>query len=166
VETNRVRYRGQEVTLKSGTDRFVLPPEIRKLVRQSSANDRILCLQPHPELPCLVGFGLSREEELEAQIDKEEANAIALGQGYNRLKRQTELFGFLTFPFDDSGRFVLPSTFIKHAGITDRLYFQGAGPEFLVFNPDAVFKLSDEWAHLKIGCEGALERVKPAKAAK
>ena len=166
VEGSRVRFRGQEVTLKSGTDRFVLPPEIRKLVRQSSANERILCLQPHPTLPCLVGFGLSREEELEAQIDKEEANAIALGREYNRLRRQTELFGFLTFPFDDSGRFVLPSNFIKHARITDRLYFQGAGPEFLIFNPDEVFRLDDEWAHLKIGCEGALERVRSGKGGK
>lgn len=166
MTTGPVRYNGQEVTLKSGTDRFVLPPEFRRLVRQSGENERIVCLQIHPELPCLTGFGLSRKDELEAQIDKEEANCIALGKPYNRLKRQTELFSFLTFPFDDSGRFVLPGTFLKHARISDRLYFQGAGPEFLIFAPEVVMGLGDDWAHLKIGCEGALERVKNGKGAK
>lgn len=161
-----VRYNGREVTLKGGGDRFVLPPEFRRLVRQSSDGQRVLCLQIHPDRPCLMGFGLSRKSELEAQIDKEEANAIALGSAFNREDREIDLFSFETFPFDDSGRFVLPADFIEHAGIGDRLYFQGAGPNFLIYSPEVIDALGDDQATLKRNCAGAMARLKAGKAAK
>ena len=166
VEASKVRYRGQEVTLKSGTDRFVLPPDFRKQVRHSSAGDRILCLSLHDTIPALVGFGFSREDDFADLIELEAADAKAAGKAFDRQRRWSQLTPGYTTPFDDSGRFVLPGNLLRHTKITDRIYFHSAGPEFLILSPDVVDRLGDDWSHLKIGCEGALERLKPARAGK
>lgn len=131
----------------------MLPPEFRKAVRESSESERVLCLQVHPELKCLVAFGLSREAELDAQLDREEEIALQRDVPFNRQLRASQLFGFTRIPFDDSGRFVMPTRFIKGANLGEKLFFQGAGAEFLIFNPDELMQLGDEWAHAKMGCE-------------
>lgn len=154
------------MTLKSGTDRFVLPPDIRKQVKLSSQGDRVLCLSLHDSIPGLVGFGFSREDEFEQQIADEAAAAMARGEAFNRQDRWSQLTPGYTTPFDDSGRFVLPGNLLRYAGITDRIYFHSAGPEFFLLSPEVVEGLGPEYRHLKIGCEGALERVKPARGAK
>lgn len=159
LELKRVRYNGQGFSPKGEKDRFVLPPDFRKALKESGEGDKTLCLQLHPELSCIVAFGLSREGELDAQIDKEEENALRRGESFNRQVRSSQLFGFLKVPFDDSGRFVLPPRFVKGANISDRLYFQGAGPEFLIFNPDELMKLGDaDWRHAKLACEDLAEQ--------
>ncbi|MES2493944.1 MAG: division/cell wall cluster transcriptional repressor MraZ [Pseudomonadota bacterium] len=158
MEARRVRYNGQGFSPKGEKDRFVLPPDFRKALKDSGDGDKTLCVQLHPDLPCLIGFGLSRESELDAQLDREEDNALRLGQGFNRLLRSSQLFGFLKVPFDDSGRFVLPPRFVKGGNIGDRLYFQGAGAEFLIFNPDELMKLGDDWRHAQLACEDLAEQ--------
>ncbi len=144
-------------------DRFALPADFRKLVKESGAGERTLCLQIHDDLPCLVAFGLSRQLDFDAQIDREEQQA---GGQFNRTARTSQLYGFRTIIFDDSGRFVLPPRWLEAAKITDRLYYQGAGPDFLIFNPDEVFKLGDEWRHMKISCEEELEKLSTGKGRK
>lgn len=131
----------------------MLPPDFRKALKESGEGRKELCLQLHPDLPCLVAFGLSRELELDAQLDREEENALRRGEPFNRQLRSSQLFGFLKVPFDDSGRFVLPPRFTKGAQIADRLYFQGAGADFLIFNPDELMKLGDDWRHAQLACE-------------
>ena len=158
MESRRVRYNGQGFSPKGEKDRFVLPPDFRKALKESGDGDKTLCLQLHPELQCLIGFGLSREGELDAQLDREEESALRLGQSFNRLLRSSQMFGFLKVPFDDSGRFVLPPRFVKGANITDRLYFQGAGAEFLIFNPDELMKLGDDWRHAQLACDDLAEQ--------
>jgi len=154
LEIRRVRYNGQGFSLKGEKDRFVLPPDFRKALKDSGDSRKELCLQLHATLPCLVGFGLSREPELDLQLDREEENALRRGEGFDRQVRSSQLFGFLKVPFDDSGRFVLPARFVKGARIADRLYFQGAGPEFLIFNPDELMKLDPaQWRHAQLACD-------------
>ncbi|MDE2597298.1 MAG: division/cell wall cluster transcriptional repressor MraZ [Sphingomonadales bacterium] len=131
----------------------MLPAEFRKAVRDSSGGERILCLQVHPELKALIGFGLSREDELDAQLEREEENALKRGEPFNRMLRSSQLFGFSKIPFDDSGRFVMPGRFIKGANLGEKLFFQGAGSDFIIFNPDELMALGNEWAHAKMGCE-------------
>ncbi|WP_298195995.1 division/cell wall cluster transcriptional repressor MraZ [Novosphingobium sp.] len=158
METRRVRYNGQGFSLKGEKDRFVLPPDFRKALKESGDGRKELCLQLHPTLTCLVAFGLSREAELDLQLDREEENALRRGEPFNRQLRSSQLFGFLKVPFDDSGRFVLPSRFVKGARIADRLYFQGAGPEFLIFNPDELMALDPtDWRHAQLACEDLAE---------
>ena len=165
LESRRVRYNGQGFSLKGEKDRFVLPPDFRKALKESGDGEKTLCVQLHATLPCLIGFGPSREDELDALLDREEENALKLGQQFDRLVRSSQLFGFLKVPFDDSGRFVLPPRFVKGASITDRLYFQGAGAEFLIFNPDELMKLGEGWRHAQLACDDLAEQA-AAKARK
>ena len=168
VSDGPVMYSGKEVTAKVGGDRFVLPPEFRHLVRESSGGQRIVCLQAHPSRPCLMGFGLSHRAELETRIDKEEAMALELGKEFDREDREIELFSFEKIPFDDSGRFALPVDLLEHAGITDKLYFQGSMRHFLIYSPDMVPGLGDEEASptIKRNCAAAMARFKAGKGAK
>ena len=153
-----VRYWGQEVTLKGETGRFVLPPEIRKAVKASSKDQRMVYLHPSAELPCIVGFGLSRGKEFEIQQTKQYDEGKIDLQTYQQ--RLSNLFGSPGYVFDDSGRFVMPDSLLRHAQITDKIYIHGAGPEFWIFSPQMTANLGPGWDHIRIGCEAAMERVK------
>jgi MraZ protein len=166
VEANRIRYNGSDISLKGGMDRFVLPAEFRRSVRESGRGERTLCFQLSDELPCLIGFGLSRQDDFEAKLDREEELARDRGEPYNRTLRSTQLFGFRTVTFDDSGRFIMPPRFLSAVGITDRIFFAAAGEEFLMFDPETLFGLGDEWRHLKIACEEALDSLAKPKGRK
>ena len=54
----------------------MLPPAFRKAVKDSSGGNRTLCLAAHDRFDCLIGFGLSRTEKLNAQLEREEERAI------------------------------------------------------------------------------------------
>lgn len=47
--------------------------------------------------------------------------------------------------FDVTGRIVIPTDLLKHAGITDRAVFVGRGNSFQIWNPDA-FRAVQEMA--------------------
>lgn len=148
-------YSGQAYSPSGDKGRFVLPPTFRKAVRDSS-DGRVLCLMKHPNWPCLVGFGLSRKDELEAQLDREEDRATSLGRDFDRDLRASQLFGFLEMPFDDSGRFVMPEHLRALAGIEDGLFFQGGGRFFTLWNPAALATMGEEWAAAKAACASLL----------
>ena len=152
-------YSGQAYSPSGEKSRFVLPPLFRKAVRESS-DGRVLCLMKHPSWNCLVGFGLSRKEELEAQLDREEDRATALGRDFDRDLRASQLFGFVEMPFDDSGRFVMPDHLRDLASIDDGLYFQGGGRFFTLWNPAELAKMGDDWASAKAACASLLSEAK------
>lgn len=166
MDGSEIMYRGQEVTLKSETGRFVLPPDYRKQVRRSSDDQRVLCLSLMDGVPGLVGFGFSRELGFKEQIREEAEDAKAAGRLFNRQHRWSQLMPGYTTPFDDSGRFVLPSNLLNYARITDRIYIHPAGPEFLILSPEVIAELGPEWDHVRIGYEGAAANVKPGKGGK
>lgn len=152
VEDKAVSYSGQDFSLQGEKGRFVLPAEFRKTVRASSGGERILCLAKHDRWNCLTGFGLSREAALQDQIEREERIAIERGQDFDRELRAMQLFGFSKLPFDDSGRFVMPERFVKLANIGDRLFFQGAGLFFTIWNPAELAKLGSGWEGAQAAC--------------
>ncbi len=141
-------FSGQAFSPAGDKGRFVLPPLFRNAVKDAS-DGRILCLDKHPKFACLVGFGLSRMDELEAQLDREEDRA---GPEFDRDTRAAQLFGFARVPFDDSGRFVLPDHLRMLGGIDDALFFQGGGRSFTIWNPAELMKMSDDWAAAKAAC--------------
>jgi MraZ protein len=149
-------YSGQAYSPAGDKGRFVLPPLFRKAVKDSS-DGRILCLGKHDRWNCLVGFGLSRKPELEAQLDREEEMAFKFGRDFDRETRSTQLNSFNELPFDDSGRFVMPDYLRKLANIEDGLYFQGGGRFFTLWNPVELAKMGDDWAAAKAACESFLE---------
>lgn len=146
-----IGYSGQAFSLQGEKSRFTLPPAFRKAVAESSG-ERILCLAKHEKWPCLTGFGLSRREELEAQIDREEERAIRLGQDFDRDLRATQLYGFTEIPFDASGRFVMPE-YLAELGRMDRgVYFQGAGSFFSLWNPEELYRMGQGFEGAQAAC--------------
>lgn len=141
-------FSGQGFSPVGDKGRFVLPPLFRNAVKASSAG-KILCVDMHPRFSCLVGFGLSRVDELEIQLTREEDRG---GSDFDRDTRASQLFGFARVPFDDSGRFVLPDHLRTLGKIDDALFFQGGGRSFTIWNPAELMKMSDEWAAAKGAC--------------
>lgn len=144
-------YSGQAYSPAGDKSRFVLPPLFRKAVKESSGG-RILCLAKHDRWNCLIGFGLSRKDELEAQLDREEERAIRLAEDFDRDLRAMQLFGFVELPFDDSGRFVMPDHLRTLGRVEDGLYFQGAGRFFTIWNPEELAHMGSEWESAQAAC--------------
>lgn len=144
-------YSGQAYAPAGDKGRYVLPPLFRKAVKESS-DARVLCLAKHDRWNCLVGFGLSRKPELEAQLDREEETAIRMGREFDRETRSSQLNGFVELPFDDSGRFVMPEYLRTLANVDDGLFVQGGGRFFTLWNPSELMKMGDDWAAAKAAC--------------
>ena len=157
-------FSGQAYSPAGDKGRFVLPPLFRKAVKESS-DGRVLCLAKHPQWNCLVGFGLSRKSELDAQLDREEEFALRAGREFDRDTRASQLFGFVELPFDDSGRFVMPDHLRNLGKIEEGLYFQGGGRFFTLWNPAELGKMGDDWASAQAACASLLSEI-GGKAAK
>lgn len=159
-------YSGQGFSLQGDKGRFVLPSGFRKTVRESSYGAKTLCLAKHDRWNCLTGFGLTRRDGFEAQLDREEALAAQTGKDYDRELRSLQLYGFFEVPFDDSGRFVLPEHLAKLSGIDERLYFQAAGAFFTVWSPAELAKMGGGWESAQAACASleaeALSKVRKA----
>lgn len=149
-------FSGQAYSPAGDKGRFVLPPLFRNAVKESSGG-KVLCLDKHHRFACLVGFGLSRMDELEAQLDREEDRG---GPEFDRDTRAAQLFGFAQVPFDDSGRFVMPEHLRSLGGIDDGLFFQGGGRSFTIWNPQELMRMSDDWAAAKAACADFLAKGK------
>ncbi len=66
-------YGGQEVSSQDEKGRFVLPAPFRKSVAKASEGANTLCLAKHHRWKCLTGFGTSRTDGFEIELDREEA---------------------------------------------------------------------------------------------
>lgn len=158
-------YSGQAYSPAGDKGRFVLPPAFRKAVKESSGSNRILCLAAHDRFDCLIGFGLSRTEKLNAQLEREEERAIRLGLAdFDRDVRAQQLFGFEQLPFDDSGRFVMPEHLRDLGKVEGGLYFQGAGDFFFVWNPDVLAQMGTDWKGAQASCNKLVAAAKKGAA--
>lgn len=145
----------------------MLPPAFRKVVRDSSHDNKILCLAKHDRWDCLIGFGLSRMDELDAQIDREEELAARNGTPFDRDTRSAQLFGFMELPFDDSGRFIMPEYLVELGGLEEQVFFQGGGAFFSIWNPDKLMAMGVDWAAAKAACKALMgEAAKPKRGVK
>lgn len=145
-------YDGTGFSLLRDKGRFVLPAPFRKTVKESSGDKPTLCLDKHDRWPCLIGFGLSRKDGFDAQLDREEDLAAKRGQDFDRELRGLQLNGFARAPFDESGRFVLPDYLGELAKVEDQLYFQGAGPFFVIFSPAQLATMGQGWEGAQAAC--------------
>ncbi len=152
MEGQGISYSGQGFSLRGEKGRFVLPPQFRKSVRESSDGNRTLCLAKHERWNCLTGFGLSRKDAFTTQIDREEMLAIQRGQDFDRDLRKIQLFGFTEVPFDDSGRFVLPEHLLDLGRVGEGLFFQGAGDFFALWNPAEITQMGTGWEGAQAAC--------------
>ena len=151
AENGSVVYSGQDFSPRGEKGRYVLPPEFRKPVIESSGS-KILCLAKHERWKCLTAFGLSRENELNAQLLHEEERAIRLGREFDVDLRRIQLFGFKKISFDDSGRFIVPEHLAGIAGLTGDVFLQGAGSFFTLWHPDELYRMGEGWESAQAAC--------------
>lgn len=145
-------YSGQGFSLQGDKSRFVLPPQFRKTVKESSDGVKTLCLAKHDRWKCLIGFGLSRHGELAAQLDREEEMAMRADKDFDRDARASQLYGFSEVPFDDSGRFLIPAQLVGIANLGEQLYFHGAGAFFSIWNPEELARMDERWESAQAAC--------------
>lgn len=157
-------FSGQAFSLRGEKGRFVLPPAFRNAVKASSEG-RVLCLTAHDRWDCLIGFGLSRQAEFEALLDREEESAYKFGRDFDRETRAIQLNSFAQMPFDDSGRFIMPDYLQGLGEIEDQLFFQGGGTFFTVWNPAKLYEMGKDMAVSKAACR-ALEKEASGKGKK
>jgi MraZ protein len=159
----RISYRGQGFSLQREKGRFVLPAPIRKTIKQSG-DKLVVCLVRHNRWNCLTGFGLSRVDELEDELDRDERIALGAGQPFDRELRSAQVYGFSEVPFDESGRFVMPNHLIASAKLGAELFFHGIGKSFLIWNPAELAKMGEGWEGLQAACDDELARARGGKA--
>ncbi|BBC74128.1 conserved hypothetical protein [Altererythrobacter sp. B11] len=138
-------YSGQGFSLRGEKGRYVLPPSFRKAIAPTEDDPRVLCLAKHNRWDCLTGFGLSRTEDFDAQIDREEEAALRRGEEFDRDMRSMQLWTFSEIPFDASGRFVLPDALGGLVGMTGSIAFLGGSPFFSLWAPDALYEMDQKW---------------------
>ena len=146
------RYSGTGFSLQRDKNRFVLPAQFRATLKESSGNRAIVCLAKHNRWKCLTGFGLSRVDEFDAIIAREEERAARAGQEYDAERRAMQLNNYFEVPFDGSGRFVLPDDLVTLGKIEDQLYFQGAGEHFTIWSPDQLEAMGEGWEDMQVPC--------------
>jgi MraZ protein len=162
VAGGQVIYSGQGFSLRGEKGRFVLPPAFRKPVAESS-DGKTLCLAKHERWNCLIGFGLSRTAELNAQLEREEDNAIKRGEPFDPDLRRLQLFGFAELPFDASGRFIMPDYLSGLGCLTGGVFFQGAGTFFTLWNPDELYRMGAGWEGAQAACRALAAESKGKK---
>jgi MraZ protein len=157
-------FYGQGFSLRGEKGRFVLPPTFRRLVKDASHDERTLCLAAHDRWPCLTGFGMSRLDDFEAQLDREEAAALARNQEFDREQRAANLYGFISVPFDESGRFVLPDHLAGMADLDGAAFFNGNGRFFTIWSPDRLAAMGSGFEQLQRGCEALAKEADAGRA--
>ena len=138
-------YSGQGFSPRGEKGRYVLPPAFRNAIAPDAADTRILCLAKHDRWNCLTGFGLARTENFEAQLDREEDNAVRLQKEFDRELRETQLWTFVEVPFDASGRFILPEHLAELVAIDDAICFLGGGQAFTLWAPNQLYRMGEGW---------------------
>lgn len=138
-ERPKYRYRGTFFSARGEKDRFVLPSDFRKIVTDSSGDKRLLCLSREDRFPCLIGYGLSRQDEIDDQIDREEELANARGERFDRdLAELSSSAMVFETGFDASGRFIFPPHARILANIGDQAVFVGSRSQFQIWDPDTL----------------------------
>ncbi|WP_379547791.1 division/cell wall cluster transcriptional repressor MraZ [Qipengyuania sp. DSG2-2] len=166
MESEFQGYSGTAFSPAGDKGRFSLPPAFRKEVRAASGDNRLLCIDKHDRWNCLIGFGTSRRAELKSNLKREKKLAEKRGHDFDYDERSSELFGFETIPFDDSGRFVMPSHLGELANITGGLFFRGADDFFTMWDPEELYKMGPSWRAAQASCKNMVEQAQAKLAGK
>ena len=137
-------YLGAALTAIDPKGRLAIPATFRNPILQSSGNDKRVYIGRNPHAPCLVGFGQSRFDELEAQLRMRERAANERGENFRTEHHGGSVFSS-TFPlsFDASGRLTLPPMLLRSVGITDKAFFSGNGLDFSIWDPQTLIDHDD-----------------------
>lgn len=133
-------YSGSGISAIDDKGRLSVPAFLRKDLIASS-DGRTVCVGKHEKWDCLVGFGLSRKIDMLADIDREENNAIARGEEYDRdLASFKKFHSIKDLSFDASGRFGLPDGHRVMGNLSDKVIFFGTGLTFCLWDPKVLLE--------------------------
>ena len=132
-----ILFSGNAFSVADGKGRFVLPLDMRKLVREASNDRNILVTSIDEARGCVVGFGTSHKQELEDGIVEKMRAALTRGGDYDADADREKLFGPMDdVNFDDGGRFFLPQDIRQEYGIGDVVFFVGASQRIQLWSPE------------------------------
>ncbi len=66
--------------------------------------------------------------------------------------RSVQLWGFSEIPFDASGRFILPDHLGELGGLSEAIYFQGAGNFITLWDPEQLYGMGTGWEGAQATC--------------
>lgn len=138
-------------------NRFVLPAGFRKTLTTASG-ENLMYLDFHKTLPCLVGFGTSYIDEIEAKYERDKQLAEERGTEFDEIEEYTQrLGGFVPVKFDESGRFIMPANVKEGFAFGKSLFLYGSGPIFTVWAPLVLLEQGDAWAKAKMHCAAQMK---------
>lgn len=128
-------YRGMAYVRRGEKDRFVLPAKFRKVVEESSGA-RKLFVSRFSQFDCLVGYGESRQFEIDAEPERKQGKLEGVDPNFDMELEQMAGAGAVEeMSFDASGRFVFTTVARALGEIEDEMMLIGAGPQFQIWNP-------------------------------
>ena len=147
-----VVYAGSGLSTIDAKSRLTIPAELRDAVAQSSGENSV-CLQRHPRLPCLIGYGRTEKTQRKIDLDTQWQAAINRGGEFDREEAGASASSIFETSFEASGRFVIQPMLKKFGRLTsDRAFFFGVTTHFMLWDPD-VFKASAPPSFAHVGEE-------------
>ena len=96
--------------------------------------ERILWINRHETLPCLIGFGVDYFQKIPDMIARDEELANKRGLDFDRDRAFKDQSTFAEpYTLDGSGRCILSPTHRMISGVADDIAFAGAGPRFEIW---------------------------------
>lgn len=134
--TSNILFSGNAFSIADGKGRFVLPLDMRKLIKTGSNNETRLCTSIDEARGCATGFGTSHKQALEDEIAEKLHSAIMRGVDYDADAERERLFPLMDeVNFDDGGRFFLSQDIRDETGIADVVFFVGVSRHIQLWSP-------------------------------
>lgn len=146
-------FSGPALSAIDDKGRLAVPATLRNSIPKSD-DGLMLCVTKHEKSDCLIAFGPDRLQRLLADIEREEQNAIARGQEYDRDAANRRKFGLTEqVSLDGSGRFILPPVLKMLGKLEKAVFLHGAGEYFEIWNPETLMAADDSYAPLKAAAQ-------------
>lgn len=150
-------FSGHAFSIADSKGRFVLPLEMRKLVKSSSDNENRLCVSIHEPHGCATGFGLSYKQKLEDDITAKAEAAMKNSVFFDDDAAREQAFASIEeVNFDDGGRFFLPPGIKQFCGIGDAILFVGVSRYLQLWDPARYDASEGRPAHVKASARAFL----------
>ncbi len=135
--SGNILFSGNAFSVADGKGRFVLPLDMRKLIREASNDKTILITSIDEKRGCATGFGISHKQALEDEIVEKSRAALTRGDEYDADAERERLFAPMDdVNFDDGGRFSLSEGIKDVTGITDIAFFVGVSRHIQIWSPE------------------------------
>jgi MraZ protein len=147
-----VVYTGSGLSTIDAKSRLTIPAQLRDAVAQSSGENSV-CLQRHPKLPCLIGFGQAEKTQRLADLNTQWLASLNQPNILDREAEGAPASSIFDTNFEASGRFVIQPIHKKLGKLTgERAFFFGVTTHFMLWDPD-VFKAEAPAAFAHVGEE-------------